>query len=245
MFGARDAQCPLSTLLSKVIPVHRGYAVILGLLKWPIALTFLIYLPAIFDVFLSTVINFLFSENGVFDAFLLGFLFYSLLWLILIRRSQLTFLSTLEHEITHCLFAWLTLNKVTGLRVTLKDGGHMTYEGTPNWLIQTSPYFFPTISFLLLIPVFWVSPPLRESLLFLLGISTAYHVVSTYQETHSQQGDFRDAGFIFVLCFLPGANLFSYLVFLNSMTDLRFSVGPTMASVYHSKWAPSIPIFSI
>ena len=71
MFGARDAQCTLSTLLSKVIPVHRGYAVILGLLKWPIALTSLIYLPAIVDVFLSTVMNFLFSENRALVAFIL------------------------------------------------------------------------------------------------------------------------------------------------------------------------------
>jgi hypothetical protein len=223
--------------------VHRGYAAILGLLKWPIALTSLIYLPAIVDAFLSTVVSSLASENRALDAFFFGVLSYLLLWILLIRRSRLTFLSTLEHEITHCLFAWLTLNKVTGLRVTLKDGGHMTYEGTPNWLIQTSPYFFPTISFLLLIPVFWFGSPLRESLLFLLGVSTGYHIVSTYQETHSQQGDFRDAGFIFVLCFLPGANIFLYLVLLNSMMEFRFSVGPTIASVYHSKWAPSVSIF--
>ena len=57
--------------------MHRGYAVILALLKWPVALASLVYLPAIVDVFLSTVINLLFSENRAIDAFLLGVLSYS------------------------------------------------------------------------------------------------------------------------------------------------------------------------
>lgn len=223
--------------------MHKQVAFILGVIKWPLALMAVLYLPATVDVFLARIWQ-LFSpvtHGGL--ALVVGFFSYVAIWFLFIRHSQISWLSTLEHEITHVLFALITLNKVTGLRVTLRDGGHMTYQGTPNWLIQVSPYFFPTLSFAFLVPIIFFPSLIGEFLLLAVGASLAYHVLSTWRETHPAQTDFRDAGFIFSVCFLPAANLFSYAFFLESVLNNNFSLLSTIRLIHQSSWSPDTSAF--
>ena len=46
-----------------------------------------------------------------------------------------------------------------------------------------------------------------NELKLLLGVTTAYHVTSTWTETHRQQSDLQFTGFLFAWMFLPTANL--------------------------------------
>jgi len=223
--------------------MHRYIGLLLAAIKWPVALLSVAYLPAATQVFFSETTQLFVSNSNVLNLLLVGVLSYSLLWLVMIRRARINWLATLEHEITHSFFALLTLNKVTGLRATLRDGGHMTYKGTPNWLIQTAPYFFPTLSFGLLIPILIIPSFFSEILMFAMGVSLAYHMFSTWQETHLNQTDFKEAGFAFVLCFLPAANLFFYMLCIHSLAELEFALVPTIKSIYGSTWAPTIPDF--
>jgi hypothetical protein len=220
--------------------MDKKIAFILGAIKWPLALLAVLYLPATVDVLLAKIWQLFnpLSQTGL--ALIVGFVSYAAIWFLLIRHSRISWLSTLEHEITHGLFALITFNRVTGLRATLRDGGHMTYQGTPNWLIQTSPYFFPTISFALLAPISVLPSILSFLFLNAVGASLAYHALSTWRETHPEQTDFRDAGFLFVICFLPAANFFSYALFLESILTNNFSLLSTIYLIHVSKWSPDI-----
>jgi hypothetical protein len=220
--------------------IHKGIGFVLGTVKWPLALLSVLYLPAVADVFVTELGGLLLPPSLGGFMLLLGFICYLVTWFLIIRGTGLSWLSTLEHEITHSLFALLTFNRVTGIRTTLRNGGHMTYEGTPNWLIQTSPYFFPTMSFLLLIPLFLIPPILGEIFIFFIGVSVAYHALSTWHETHLGQTDFKEAGLLFVICFLPAANLFCYALFLNSISSYGFALFSTLDSIAQSEWAPTL-----
>jgi len=58
--------------------------------------------------------------------------------------------------LTHCFFAWLTGNKVVEIKVTFERGVYILVIGSPNWIIDVAPNFFPTktIVLLLLAPLF-------------------------------------------------------------------------------------------
>ena len=189
----------------------------LAALKWPVALIALIVLPwsaaAFWDAFTEL------TANGIGpNDFLMGVIVYLIAW-FLIFRSQLvgSYISTLEHELTHAIFALLTLHRVKGLRVTGYSGGHITYSGgRGNWLITISPYFVPTLAMLILPLQSWLGPiPLFE---LILGLTTSYHITSTYLETHEAQTDLKKTGKLFNWCFLPSANLLSYL-FIFTWSD--------------------------
>lgn len=200
------------TIHSRIV-LNQRIAAVLAAIKWPCALACAAFLPAtaleLGEQVLSTL-------RGARHAlwFGCGAAAYLVLWQLLLRRSKVSFLSTLEHELTHCLFAWLTGNRVVALTATLRRGGEMHYRGTPNWLILTGPYFFPTVSVALLL-VLRFAAAAHEALLYaLIGASVVYHVISTWIEAHRRQTDLREAGWLFSVLFLPTANLFCYaLVF--------------------------------
>lgn len=49
-----------------------------------------------------------------------GMLLYLAFWYKFMRDAGISFLSKPEHEITHCVFAWLTFNRVVALKATLR-----------------------------------------------------------------------------------------------------------------------------
>ena len=185
--------------------------------KWPIALIALIILPWSCIAFWDSLTTL--TANGIGpNDFLMGVIVYFVAWFFVFRSRLVgSYLSTLEHELTHAIFAILTLHKVKGLRVTGYSGGHITYSGgMGNWLITISPYFVPTLAVLLLPIHSCLGPiPLFE---FILGVTTSYHITSTYLETHEAQTDLKKTGKVFAWCFLPSANLLSYL-FIFAWSD--------------------------
>lgn len=189
-------------------------------LKWPTALAALLALPSLALAFAWSALHPLSRiEQHIF--LLLGFGAYLGAWLLFIRKWRASWFSTLEHEITHAIFAWMSFCRVTGIRATWKSGGQCSYVGKTNWLIKTTPYFFPTLcAVVLLVHLFF---PLSDQVLQLaLGITMAYHITSTYQETHRKQTDLKEAGFSFCFLFLPSANLLVYgwlLSWLNPLSD--------------------------
>ena len=95
---------------------------LLTLIKWPTATLFLSFLPA--SAMLIGHELFIFNQKSYqFGNLLLGFSVYMLIWYFYIKKINISILSTFEHEITHCIFAWLTFNRVVSLSATLKRGG--------------------------------------------------------------------------------------------------------------------------
>jgi hypothetical protein len=137
-------------------------------------------------------------------------------WIFVRRIGFVRFWSTMEHELTHALFAWATFVPVRELRTT--DGslqtednseGHILSDGA-HWLMAVSPYFFPTASAFLLVATWLLAAQPTELARFLLGAATAYSISSTWSETGLHQTDLQRVGFGFACVFLPGANLLSY-----------------------------------
>ena len=215
-------------------PLARFLDRLLAVLKWPIAIVALILAPGLLYALYFVLRDVARHPHGSV-AFLVGAGLYSLLWMGLGGR-RMGFWATLEHEFTHALFAWATFHPVVGFGATMHGGGHIRYLGKGNWLIAIAPYFFPTVSLIAIAVLTW-APGHHEMLGgAVLGVTVAYHALSTWSETHRHQTDLREVGWLFCLPFLVSANAFvfglliSYACGVRSLTaHLDHVRGPSMA----------------
>ena len=179
---------------------------LLALIKWPIALIALAALPALFlsIIELATIVAetpnpiILFGGGAALYWFLDKLIFH--------RQSVGSWFSTLEHEITHAIFAWATLHRVAGMHVTSHKGGHVMIIGGGNWLIYIAPYWFPTLCIPIMLYAAYFSNP-HPAWAAALGFTFMFHHISTWRETHDGQTDLQETGFLFAWLFLPTANL--------------------------------------
>jgi hypothetical protein len=180
---------------------------IINLLKWPAALVSVVLLPKAVLALLAVVRGLASSPKELLPL-LAGLGGYFLLWRFVLRRRPFgAFFSTLEHELTHALFALATFHPVTGLRATFRRGGRMSFRGEGNWLITLAPYFFPTAALAVLIVSAFLDENRRTWAEGVLGAALGWHIVSTLEETHAGQTDLKLAGHVFSAMFLPTANL--------------------------------------
>ena len=183
---------------------------IIGCLKWPIAIVTVLILPAtVLECW--RLLALLVEDHQLATPLLMGAAAYIILWKLIFSRTIWgTWFSTLEHELTHVLFALLTFHKVTGFQITYNQGGRMRYEGSKSWLISISPYFFPTFSVLLVITLSLVPDDKLFLTCVVLGGSISYHLISNIKQLHTAQTDLIEVGLPFVILFLPTANLLCY-----------------------------------
>lgn len=159
------------------------------------------------------------------SAFLLGAGGFIPLWFVGQRLMPrvVSYLSTLEHELTHILVGLLFLIRPLSIRVTATKGGEVVLTGSNIW-ITLAPYFLPTVSFLIL-PFAWLASNAAERvMLAVLGASVVYHLLSTWSEVGVVQSDFRRAGIVQSLWLIPVANLICYGMILAFVADARGGV---------------------
>jgi hypothetical protein len=193
-----------------VLKITRYVDRVINFLKWPIGVLGLFLLPGSIYAWKGPILAIVNDPLPTLPLFG-GFAAYFLGWLLVFRRRSMgTLLSTLEHEMTHALFAILTVHKVGGIRTSWSEGGQVTILGGENWLIAIAPYWFPTFSVLLVVVLAFVPLEYLRWAAAILGLSLAYHITSTYRETHPKQSDLKYVGFPFACVFLPPANVFSY-----------------------------------
>lgn len=155
--------------------------------------------------------------------FVIGFILFAFFWLIFKRFLQV--FCTFEHELTHLIVGLLFFKKPKSFKVTFTKGGYVEMYGGHNFLVTLAPYFLPTVCYLIL-PFAWFLP--EKSLpifLTILGASTAFHLLSGWQEFHFGQSDLHEAGLIFSILFLPVANLIFFgaiLTFVIAGNDKFF-----------------------
>lgn len=148
-------------------------------------------------------------------AFAVGFILFVIFWRIFKRHLQVV--CTFEHELTHLLFGLLFLKRPHSFVVTRHDGGSVALSGG-NFLITLAPYFFPTVSYLLLPFAYLIPKGAMPIFIGLLGASVAFHLASTWAEIHWRQTDLHKVGILFSSIFLPVANL----VFYGALAALIF-----------------------
>jgi hypothetical protein len=150
-------------------------------------------------------------DSTRWSSFVIGGVVFVPLWFVARRYigTPVEYLATLEHELTHIIVGLLFFKRPLSLRVTAREGGEVILSGGNMW-ITLAPYFLPSLS-LLLLPVSLALPQSYEqSLLALLGVTVAYHLLSTWSELGVMQSDFRKAGVLQSIWLLPVANLVIY-----------------------------------
>lgn len=183
---------------------------LVNMLKWPTALAALLLLPSCV-VAVARLVGAIVAQPAPMAWFGVGAGSYWLAWRLLLRRPLLgSFLPTLEHELTHALFALLTFHPITAVKASWRGDGVMRYVGEGNWLITIAPYFFPTLSVLLMLVFSLLPAAWRPGASGLLGVTVAYHFISTWRETHMDQPDLQKVRLPFVILLLPSANLASF-----------------------------------
>ena len=81
------------------------------------------------------------SQKYYFLSFLVGGLIFLFLWYF-IFSSRSGFWSTLEHELTHAVFALIFFKRIHTISASRRSGGHITIEGG-NIIIALGPYVLP------------------------------------------------------------------------------------------------------
>ncbi|MBQ8436349.1 MAG: M50 family metallopeptidase [Alphaproteobacteria bacterium] len=182
------------------------------LFKWPLAVYMLLSLPACIQFIRA------YRYSGA-DVFLLaGFIFFFFCRTMMDSNMKQS-MEVVAHELTHTIFAMLTLHKVKSIRVNPDDsGGAMAFEGKGNWLITIAPYFFPLFGVIVMlgITVYLRVAPATNLLGGILGFFIGYHLDTVASQIHDKQTDLTDVSYKFCVMFLPAANLMaieSMLVF--------------------------------
>lgn len=180
---------------------------LVNMLKWPTAVAALLLLPSCV-VAVARLTRAIAQQPASMLWFGVGAGGYWLGWRLLLRRPLLgSLLPTLEHELTHALFALLTFHPITAVKATWRGDGVMRYVGEGNWLITIAPYFFPTLSVLLMLVLGLLPESWRRGASVVLGVTLAYHFISTWRETHTDQPDLQKVRLPFAILLLPSANL--------------------------------------
>ena len=195
----------------RIFQIREKINLFLKIVKWPVAFFMILIVPAAWRSFeryfvIRRQLNW---HNLIYFAIGVGF-FAAVRAVVLLRRGKT---ETLEHEITHALFAMATLHPVERIELKETGGGSMTFSGEGNWLIAIAPYFFPLAAFTMMFFAIAVKQAIGYSpdwIYIGLGMTVCYNLFSFAEQTHPQQTDFKVVGYLFTICFLPGANCLTF-----------------------------------
>lgn len=132
------------------------------------------------------------------------------------KGNPLAFIDTLEHELTHALFGYLTLNPPLSLKASLDGDGEVLLKGQ-NVFTLLAPYFFPLwMSLSTLITVFLDAQFRAWGLTLTLALfgSFAFRLLAEFRwrQTDLQAyGFFFSTGLVFTLLALCLGMLFALL----------------------------------
>ena len=212
----------------------------LNVLRWPIGIAALIGLPS--------AVRSLIGLGQSFDVDTWWPLWTALavtvaLWFTWWRHARWgRFITTIEHEALHAIVAMLTLIPVREMKVREDGSGHVLFQPPGHWLLFLAPYFIPMLLLaeIALVRMLGLPSP-GETALFglLLGISLAGHL----RQMHPRQTDFRMAGRVFTVAFLPTAFLLGYGIALSFIAGsglnapVRFLEAWALDGWRDAKWA--------
>ena len=142
--------------------------------------------------------------------FWLGLIGVFILWFTWWRHTRWArFVTTIEHESLHAIVAMLSLIPVRELKVREDGSGHVLFEPPGHWLLYLSPYFIPLLLLIEIGLIRLLQLPVSASFALygaVLGLSLLGHL----RQIHPRQTDFKHAGILFSIVFLPTAFLLAY-----------------------------------
>lgn len=220
--------------------MRKGIRLTLDLLRWPIGVVAFAGLPAAVRGLMAL------GQSLDIDTWWplwAAIIITVALWFSWWRHARWgRFITTIEHEALHAIVAMLTLIPVREMKVREDGSGHVLFQPPGHWLLFLAPYFIPM---LLLAEIALVRmlglPSMWEMALFglLLGVSLAGHL----RQLHPRQSDFRMAGRVFTISFLPTAFLLGYGIALSFIAGsglsapARFLEAWALDGWQDAKWA--------
>jgi hypothetical protein len=151
-----------------------------------------------------------FWRTKAFLYFTIGFVLNAGWFFTRLLQPAFLYLYVLGHELTHAVFVYLCLGRVSGFRVGL-DGGHIVTNKS-NLLIALSPYFVPFWSVVILAIMglvgFLAPLPHHEKILYaLMGATWSFHLLWTLWIIPRDQPDLKENGTFFSLAVIYLANV--------------------------------------
>ena len=151
-----------------------------------------------------------FWRSNAFLYFTVGFLLYLGWFFTKLLQPVFLYFYVLGHELTHVVFVYLCLGRVSGFRVGL-DGGHIVTNKS-NILIALSPYFIPfwsVVAFLLMagIGLVFAFPHQEKFLYGLIGATWSFHLLWTLWIIPRDQPDLKENGTFFSLSLIYLSNV--------------------------------------
>ena len=128
-----------------------------------------------------------------------------------LMRTMFLYLYVLGHELTHAIFVFCHLGKVSDMKVSVHGGYIATNKS--NLLISLSPYFFPFWSMVLLLLYGILSycfklPVYSDQVLYaMLGATWTFHLLWTLWMIPRDQPDLRENDTFFSLVIIYLANI--------------------------------------
>jgi hypothetical protein len=108
------------------------------------------------------------------------------------------------HELTHALASLLQGGQADEMKVSTRGG---TVKVTrSNFLVSLAPYFFPLYTSGAVFLYYVADRKFLPGVLFLLGFTLAFHLALTAYSLREHQSDLSEAGWLFALPFIAGAN---------------------------------------
>ena len=204
--------------------MHATLHLVFKILKWPVALIALVGLPGMAVACWNRLSA---SLSEAYLPFWIGVGGMLLLWGLFLRNAKWArFLTTIEHEALHAIVGFISFIPIRELKVNEDGSGHVVFTPPTNWLMLLAPYFIPLTLAIYAAIVFALEldPGIQAAVLgAIFGLEWAGNV----REIHPNQTDFRQAGRVFTLLFLPSAILLSYGTAITML--LEGGVGPGWA----------------
>ncbi len=171
------------------------------------------------SIILYEITETIYTHQTFYKHLFIGMGSYIFLWIFIFSNIRGNWFLTIEHELTHTIFALLTFHKIVDFKASDSWGGYMQFSGAGrgNWLITIAPYFFPTFSMIVILFIYLSQPKYHYILVGILGYSIIYHIHSTWNETSLKQPDIQEVGLPFALLFLPSANLLALIGILSAI----------------------------
>jgi hypothetical protein len=154
-------------------------------MKFLLGLLALFILPGSAQVFLDALLV-IARNNDLWIPLIAGLVAGIPFYFAVIRKIPV--ISTFEHELTHALVALLFFRKIRKFIVTSKRGGQVQYTGNfggefGTLLIGLAPYYLPTFTLIAVVVRPFLPPGWFPWFDGFIGITLAFHVFSTLEET--------------------------------------------------------------
>lgn len=155
----------------------------------------------------GVLISFLGNFSFSYIPFFLGVICYTLTYPVF-RKPLTSYI--IGHELTHILGVWLSGGKIHSVRID-RHGGMVKADRINLWTTLL-PYIFPVYTILalvlyLILSILWDFSRYYNWLVFILGITWAFHFWMTIYVLRMGQPDIRYGGFLFSIVVIFTVNI--------------------------------------